>query len=255
MKTRSKKTNPDKELAAFWGGVTERTIRNWRREGAPLDDPKAMAEWIAARKNIAPAVLKKNSSSPPETIVSKEAEADGEIGAAAALRRLEQQELESFRRLEGAIAAGDAIKIRLCHDVWLKCGEALRKYDLMVEQSRRSTGELVPIGEMQKFFRHFIASMQIAFTLGAEGITNEICGKKELEIYKHIRGLGNQALFMSTLGYCHGCKDSPDQRLVEYAKKCIEDQFSWFPAEWRNDLEQRILQIVAWANEERGQPL
>jgi hypothetical protein len=241
------KTNPDEKLAAFWG-VDIRTIRNWRREGAPLEDEKRMRQWLASRKNIAPGVLRKIQ--PPaakEEVVSVTA-TNGDTGAGHALRRLELSELGAYERLQKALASNDPIAVREARESWLRISESLRRYDLMVEASRRSTAEQVPITQVKTFLRSFLASMQIAFTLGAEGITNEICGKKELEIYKHIRGLGNQALFMSTLGYCHGCLDSPDQRLVEYAKKCIEDQFSWFPAEWRNDLEQRIKEIIKWAN-------
>ena len=239
----------DKEIACFWG-VPVRTVYRWKSDGAPVQSYDEMLAWLSTRKNLPRAVLEKIKL-PTQPDVSS-SPVSGDSGAAAALRRLESTELQAFARLQKALADGNPLMVRECRESWLKISESLRRFDLLVEQSRRDAGELVPIGEMQKFFRHFIASMQIAFTLGAERITNEICGKTEIKIYKHIRGLGNQALFMAALGYCHGCLDSPDQRLVEYAKKCIEAQFSHYPAESKNDLEQRILQIVKWANEDES---
>lgn len=38
----------ERELGQLYG-CDERTIRNWRKEGAPLGDPVAMEEWLAAR--------------------------------------------------------------------------------------------------------------------------------------------------------------------------------------------------------------
>ncbi len=35
-------------------GVDGRTIRTWRKEGAPLDDPAAMVDWMAAKRNEPP---------------------------------------------------------------------------------------------------------------------------------------------------------------------------------------------------------
>jgi hypothetical protein len=35
-------------------GVDGRTIRTWRKEGAPLDDPVAMVDWMAAKRNEPP---------------------------------------------------------------------------------------------------------------------------------------------------------------------------------------------------------
>jgi hypothetical protein len=245
------KTNPDEKLAAFWG-VDIRTIRNWRREGAPLEDEKRMRQWLASRKNIAPGVLRKIQ--PPaakEEVVSVTA-TNGDTGAGHALRRLELSELGAYERLQKALASNDPIAVREARESWLRISESLRRYDLMVEASRRSTAEQVPITQVKTFLRSFLAWMQIAFTLGAEGYTNEIVGKKEPEIYGHIRSLGGQALFMAALGYCHGCKGAPDQRLLDYARECIEAQFSHYPAESKNDLEQRILQIVKWASEEES---
>jgi hypothetical protein len=66
------------------------------------------------------------------------------LGAASALKRLETSELQAFERLQGAFARGNPLEIREARENWLRISEALRKYDLLVEQSRRDAGELVP---------------------------------------------------------------------------------------------------------------
>src|SRR5690554_4608853 len=48
-KTTTKLTD---DAAAKRYGVSERTVRRWRRDGAPLGDDKAMEEWLAARRQV-----------------------------------------------------------------------------------------------------------------------------------------------------------------------------------------------------------
>ena len=40
----------DEALAKLYGAGSARTIRDWRKNGAPLDDPAQMDEWLAARQ-------------------------------------------------------------------------------------------------------------------------------------------------------------------------------------------------------------
>lgn len=59
-KTRKPKETPTKltdDAAAKRYGVSERTVRRWRRDGAPLDDPKAMGEWLAQRRQLPPGAV------------------------------------------------------------------------------------------------------------------------------------------------------------------------------------------------------
>ena len=68
----------------------------------------------------------------------------GKSGAAEALKRLEQDELFAYSYMQELIAKNaSVIAIKLSRENWLKTSESLRKYDLMVEQSRRDSGELI----------------------------------------------------------------------------------------------------------------
>ena len=167
------------------------------------------------------------------------------------MKRLETTELQAFERMQVALTRGNPLEIREARESWLKVSESLRKYDLMIEQNLRDAGELVPVSELQKFINLFIAFANTSFTLGAESATNEIAGKKEPEIYNHIRQLGNKALFMAALGYIKGGGENfPDARLVAYAEQCVDEQFRHFPAQARGNLDQNLLALVRWGQEQ-----
>ena len=121
---KTKKEDPNEAIASHWG-VTVRTVRSWRREGAPFGDEQQMFVWLAGRKNIARGVLQKIQSTAPEEVVSA-GNNKGEIGAAPALARLEISELAAFERLQAALASGNPIAIRESRESWLRISESLR---------------------------------------------------------------------------------------------------------------------------------
>ena len=139
----------DKEIASFWG-TNPRTLYRWKSLGAPLRDHEAMLSWLATRKNL-PKVIEKIAALPQEN-VSSPASNGGTAGAAQALKRLEAAELQAFERLQKALASGNPIMIRECRESWLKISESLRRYDLMIEQSRRDAGELTPVAKLSCSF-------------------------------------------------------------------------------------------------------
>jgi len=63
--------------------------------------------------------------------------AAGRRGAQHALARLEQQEEESFRRLQTALQGGDRFEIDACQTYWLKVAETLRRSDASIDLARR----------------------------------------------------------------------------------------------------------------------
>jgi hypothetical protein len=71
---------------------------------------------------------------------------NGHEGAAAALKRLEQQELIEFTKLQALLSdpEADQFSIKTTRDTWLKLDESLRRYDALVEQARRESGALLP---------------------------------------------------------------------------------------------------------------
>jgi hypothetical protein len=111
--------------------------------------------------------------------------------------------------------------------------------------------ERVPVDEIGKFIRYFTAYMAVATTSMAESLTNEIAGKSEIETYGALRQICNKALFLAALGYIQGGgPNNPDVRLVEYAEKCVEEQFASFPSDAKRDLEQNLLALIKWAKEQ-----
>ena len=104
-----------------------------------------MLAWLAGRKSIPPGTALILA----QTRTAANAKADTQpqtlaMGVAPALRRLEEMEARSFGELRRAQATGEPIAVKQAHAIWLRNGEALRKHDLAIEQSRRDAGELIP---------------------------------------------------------------------------------------------------------------
>jgi hypothetical protein len=76
---------------------------------------------------------------------------EGAEGAAANLKRLEQEELRLFREMEQAADAGNVVTLSSARLAWLKVSESLRKADLAVEAARRDSGTLVPREDAEAF--------------------------------------------------------------------------------------------------------
>src|SRR5262245_15756406 len=98
------KSKMESELAKRWG-ARARTIRKWRLEGCPFDaGDEAIANWLRSRQKVPPATaqLLRPKTGPRSVAVPKPGRrhipkagndsTGGQIGAAHALRRLEQQE-------------------------------------------------------------------------------------------------------------------------------------------------------------------
>src|SRR5579859_6951370 len=86
-----------------------RTVARWKALGAPLGNPDRLRVWLAGRKNL-PAQTKALLASEGRArraLVANAPEASdlSEIGAPAALRRLEESEATAFRLLQSAIAS------------------------------------------------------------------------------------------------------------------------------------------------------
>jgi hypothetical protein len=162
------------DLAARYS-CDRRTITNWKRQGAPLHDPKRMRRWLAGRKNLPPGTRGQlaTEANARRAKVAADAEGSVNIGAAAALKRLEAAEVKAFALLQNAIQAGDPFEVKTARENWLKIGDSLRRYDLLVAKERRETGELVQRGEVEKHIARFIQHLKIALlrvshTLAAE---------------------------------------------------------------------------------------
>jgi hypothetical protein len=157
----------DKEISDFWG-VPVRTIYRWESLGAPFRDYEQMLSWFATRKNLPKVVIEKLAALPQANVSSPVS--NGRSGAAEALKRLESSELQAFERMQAALASGNPIMIRECRESWLKISESLRRYDLMVEASRRDAGELVLVSQVKIFINYFLAGCGTVLVPRAESL-------------------------------------------------------------------------------------
>lgn len=182
-------TQKVKELARRLG-KGERTIWRWVSEGCDLESERsirAFAEGKELRKsNIQKgrerrAALNGSNGSGAHTperpvldrLLSGDLPAPGARGAAAALQRLEQAEERAYARLLQAMDRGTPFQIQELQDFWLKCSEALRRFDLAVEIARRDSEEQVPKKLAEELSLYIAEWLRIAFMqfLSSEGPT------------------------------------------------------------------------------------
>jgi hypothetical protein len=102
---------------------------------------------------------KKKELAPPPVAKNLQAE-----GAASALNRLENAELVAYQEMQAAIKDGDPITVSEKRKNWLSLSESLRKFDLLVEENRRASGELVPRSELEHALENFLQASRVAFT-------------------------------------------------------------------------------------------
>jgi len=185
------------ELAAEYR-CNRRTISNWKRAGAPLNDPDAMRVWLLTRKHIPDetrAMLNNEARDRRAAAESKRANKaanddndPGSIGAAPALKRLEREELEAHIRLNEAWEGGNLTEIKILQEQWLRTGDSLRKYDLMVEQSRRNSGELVPRGHVETHVARLMHLFKLACVRTASSLAPELAAAATAaEVYDILR--------------------------------------------------------------------
>ncbi len=76
------------------------------------------------------------------------------VGAVSALRRLETEEARLFGLTKKAESSGDAFESKAARDAWLKVSESLRRFDLIVAQSKREIGEMVARKDVEAWLRN-----------------------------------------------------------------------------------------------------
>lgn len=159
--------------------VDVRTVRRWMKEDAPLDDLPKFAAWLACRKNV-PNSTKDSLSYPPASTPSPAPDpSDHNTGAASALRRLEAEEVSAYKRLQAAIKSNVPQLIKLAREDWLKIGDSLRHYDLLVEQNRRDSGELYPRAELERILKALGWYLRMACVQASRSSAENFCGIKE----------------------------------------------------------------------------
>ena len=131
-------------------GRSWRTLQYWASQGCDLNDPESLqrfleeknrkrtdAQKFRERRGIAQGASAGVQLQESEPRGNGDSAAAGRRGAQHALARLEQQEEESFRRLQTALQGGDRFEIDACQTYWLKVAETLRRSDASIDLARR----------------------------------------------------------------------------------------------------------------------
>ena len=175
MKLKKKKS--ENALLARKYAVTERTIRNWRAEKAPISDPAKLSEWLASRKHCPRDTTPENA--PAGTAAATDT-TPLQTGAAAALKRLEQAEALAYQRLDRAIAAKDSIAIRVARESWLEICTSLRQFERSVSEDKRERGELVNRDDVEKWIVNLAGLLRIANVQNASQLAPLISGETDV---------------------------------------------------------------------------
>lgn len=148
----SKTTLSDSELAEKWA-ANQRTIRRWRKDGAPFEDEAAMLAWLSTRRSIPPGTLRIVETRRAEAAARPKGPTTLPTGAGAALGRLERSEAAAFDEFRHTLESGDLIRAKACRQTWLALAEGLRKFDAQLGESRREAGDMVPRTETERILR------------------------------------------------------------------------------------------------------
>jgi hypothetical protein len=177
-------------LATRWAANT-RTIRRWKAEGAPLTNDEAMPAWLRSRRKIpagTAALLAARpddarSVTPPKgrgarVVVAVASGEEPVQGAAAALKRLEEDEARLWQQLCAMEAdpGADSEEIGKVRKAWLQTGDSLRRYELAVEQSRRDAGQLLPRAELEEYAAGLIVNFGQSTKASLENLAGRLAG-------------------------------------------------------------------------------
>lgn len=163
-----------KDLAKFYQ-VTERTVRRWKSDGAPLDNPKRMVSWLLTRKRIpkgAQAWMDSQSlNKPGPDLPMEETETPEIVESTGEVKELEERRIDLDRRLDRAMASDNESKIKLYTELLVRVDESLRRDQAHQKKLGLDTGEMMPRGEVERI-------MRAAFYAGnacVEGVLQQIC--------------------------------------------------------------------------------
>src|SRR5262249_47611067 len=118
--------------------------------------------WLALRKHTPP---RSGMSAPNGKPVD---ETPLKTGAAHVLARLEGAEALAYRRLEEALATGDALETKVARGEWLRLSEGLRRFDASLDASRRAS-ETVPLAEAKRTIAYLVTEFtgSVGFSLSS----------------------------------------------------------------------------------------
>jgi hypothetical protein len=137
------------EQAAELVGKSVATIWRYKRAGVDVTNRDALLQYSQVKN--AKAVGAARGKRPVSDAASVgELPAGGSPGAVAALKRLQNFEVDFARRLERALKSDNTELIQIARDDHVKIAEALRRYERVVEESKRDLGHLIPKSEAHR---------------------------------------------------------------------------------------------------------
>jgi hypothetical protein len=108
--------------------------------------------------------------------------------------------------LESALAVGDALEIRNAREGWLKVGDSLRRYDLLVERERRQSGEMVNRTEIERHVSAFVQFFKIAARRTSAALAPDLAG---LTTPAEVCDLLDKGLLDQIINACVGFASQP----------------------------------------------
>jgi hypothetical protein len=173
------------------------TIFRWLKLGLDIDSETSIQEFLQGKKrkrNPHPNTIRKPKAQVGPGPVAADPEPPdlnrigleprGPLGVAAALARLEGNEIMAAARLTRAIEHGDQFQIRAAQDFYLRTTEVLRRLDLSIEIERRNIEEQVPMRQVEDISLQIATWLRIAFTQFLSSESPGLMGIKDLGEFK-----------------------------------------------------------------------
>ena len=152
--------------------VCKATIKRWHDKGIDVTDPKAVSKY-RAQKNHGGARSRGENKVEAAVLTQKLGATTKELGAAAALERLEEAERSAYEHWELAMVGGDPFTVKVARESWLKMTESLRRYDASIEEARRQAGATLAKEEAERILKALAYFMRMA---GRQLIIGEVKG-------------------------------------------------------------------------------
>lgn len=226
-----------------------RTIRRWRSEGAPLNDAVKMREWLSSRKHLPEGTklwlfqtgdVSAEASAPGTGADTTENEA---TGAGNALKRLEQAEADAYSVLRKALKAGDPFAVKAARESWLKIGDSLRRYDLMVDSARRANGELIQKEHVQDALKMFAMYFQASVSQLRSAMVPTFAGETSMpKLDSMLEDFANEGIISGLAGYLQWMEQHhpTKAKTLRWMVDSLNDGFGQKYNGWESSVEKRV---------------
>jgi hypothetical protein len=162
-------------------GVSYRTILRWAAKAYPLDDEAATRALVAGQKNGSAGKSAPRESTEAARTLPRAV--GGELGLAAAIRRLQTAEAEAHAEYDQAKASGgDAAQATARAKAWLALSEQLRKVEQSTPEVEQANKKSLRIDELQRELGSLFVRLRQDLESMPQRIGLELVGKDEIGI-------------------------------------------------------------------------